>query len=305
MADHAADIHAAITLTVSALTVTTAITAPSCPRVLSVTGSAVGVVGNVVIVGTDWTGAALTDTIAADGTHAVFGSVAFKTVASIAVPIGSGTISVGVQDRLYTVHEARAFRDAGIYPLADSATYPDADILAAEEYVRRRFEAALRTALLPTQAIDMLDAVASSTLCVSGKNPAHESPRKPLTVTAANIGGVALTAPELGCVKAHGSGRVVRTDGGSWADSVTYPDLAVLITYWHGWSTVPELAKRAALLYTVRTLAQGEIPLGGRDYTDTGPPARFPYPGKRPHWTGDDEVDAILSELEEDTVVVA
>lgn len=97
----------------------------------------------------------------------------------------------------------------------------------------------------------------------------------------------------------------VRADGNSWSSSTSYQDLAVEVTYTYGWASVPDLIKRAALLYAIRILAQGELPLGARDYSDTGPGPRFPYPGKRPHWTGDDEVDAILVEFEEDTVAIA
>lgn len=207
---------------------------------------------------------------------------------------------------LFTVADARAFIDSGVLPLADTSQFTDEALTAAEVVVRKRFEAACRTAFLPTSITETLDGVLSDVLCVSHHNPVHEIPRQPLTVTAAAIDGTPLTAAELAAVKAHPDGRLVRTDGLAWSSASGYQDLAVSVTYTWGWTAVPELIKRAALLYCVRIIAQGELPEGAReDYASSGVMARFPYPGQRPHWTGDDEVDAILAEYEEDRVIIA
>lgn len=306
---HTADIHAAITLGAAPAAVTTAITAPPSPRALSVTGNAAGITGDVTLVGTDYSGAALTEVIALSGADTVFGREAFATVTSIGVPAqtnsGTDTVSVGVADRLYSIPTARAFADSGIQPLADAGTYPDSALTATETVVRARLEAACRCALLPSYVAEALDGTHSNILRLAFSNPTHESPRRPLTVTAASIDGVALTATELAAVKAHGDGRLVRTDGAGWSSSTGYQDLAVEVTYYHGWSVADELAVRAALLYTVRILAQGELPIGATDYDTGGRAARFPYPGVRPHWTGDDEVDSLIAELEEHRVVIA
>lgn len=80
-------IHAAITLPAAGTTtVTTAITNPDFPRVLAITGGALLMAGNVVITGTDISGASITDTIALNGTTQVAGAKAFATVTSIVVP---------------------------------------------------------------------------------------------------------------------------------------------------------------------------------------------------------------------------
>ncbi len=95
----AASVHAAITLADGATTtVTTAITSPDVPRVLSIVGNAAGITGNVVVTGTNIAGATITDTIAANGTTTVNGAKAFKTVTQIVVPArnaGGDTISIG------------------------------------------------------------------------------------------------------------------------------------------------------------------------------------------------------------------
>lgn len=83
----AAAIHAAITLPDSGTTtVTTQITNPDFPRVLAITGNAILIAGNVVITGTDASGAIITDTIIANGVAQVVGTKAFATVTSIVVP---------------------------------------------------------------------------------------------------------------------------------------------------------------------------------------------------------------------------
>lgn len=90
------------------LEVTTGITNPDVPRVLSITGNQAGITGNVVIYGTDAAGAAISDTIAANGTSTVEGTRAFKTVTKIVVPArtNSGdTITVGWTKKLGLPHK--------------------------------------------------------------------------------------------------------------------------------------------------------------------------------------------------------
>jgi len=73
---------------------------PDYARLLSVTGNASGMTGNVVITGRDAAGKALSATVALSGTDTVPTLVAFETVTSIALPArthGSGdTVSIGV-----------------------------------------------------------------------------------------------------------------------------------------------------------------------------------------------------------------
>lgn len=96
-------VHAAITLPAADTTVvTTAITNPDFPRIVSVTGNALGITGNVVIDGTDAAGTVIQDTIALNGTDTVLGVKAFKTVTSITVPARNAegdTVIVGVGNK--------------------------------------------------------------------------------------------------------------------------------------------------------------------------------------------------------------
>lgn|SRR5574341_407875 len=95
---------AATTLAVGATTtVTTGITNPAVARALRIKGNQAGIVGNVVITGTDMAGNVITDTIAANGANGVDGVKAFKTVTQIVLPqrvTAGDTISVGFCDKL-------------------------------------------------------------------------------------------------------------------------------------------------------------------------------------------------------------
>jgi hypothetical protein len=97
----AAAVHAAITLTTVPQTITAAITSPDVCRVLSVTGNAALIAGNVGLVGTDANGEAATDTIALNGVATVLGSVAFATLTSTTLPArtaAANAVSIGCGD---------------------------------------------------------------------------------------------------------------------------------------------------------------------------------------------------------------
>ena len=93
-------VHAAVALVGGDTTrVTTEITDPDYPRTLSITGSASGITGNVVINGINYSGEFITDTIASSGASTVNGAKAFKTIADITLPAKTNesgdTISIG------------------------------------------------------------------------------------------------------------------------------------------------------------------------------------------------------------------
>ena len=103
-APSATSVLAATLLTTAVQSVTTGITNPDFPRLLSVTGGDGNVTGNVTIVGTNIRGEAITDVIASNGTNTVAGVKAFKTITSISLPVYASadteTISVGITDKL-------------------------------------------------------------------------------------------------------------------------------------------------------------------------------------------------------------
>lgn len=88
--------------------VTSGITNPDVPRVLSIVGNQASATGNVVIAGTDANDQAITDTIALNGTTTVAGAKAFKTVTSITIPTRGASgdqVSVGVTKTLGLFHK--------------------------------------------------------------------------------------------------------------------------------------------------------------------------------------------------------
>ena len=99
VAPSATAVHAAITLTDAAQDVTTGITNPAVPRNITIKGNAAGITGDVVITGTNYAGAAITETIALNGATEVAGNKAFKTVTKISLPaethVGTDTVSIG------------------------------------------------------------------------------------------------------------------------------------------------------------------------------------------------------------------
>jgi len=95
---------AATALTAAVQTITAGITKPSVPRNIIVKGNQAGVAGNVVITGTNYAGQTITETIALNGATAVVGNKAFRTVASVQLPVevnaGTDTVSVGTGEKL-------------------------------------------------------------------------------------------------------------------------------------------------------------------------------------------------------------
>jgi hypothetical protein len=100
IAPSATAVLAATALTDAAQVIKTNITNPAIPRNVSVTGNASGIVGNVVVKGTNYADKAITETIALNGTATVAGVKAFKAITEIDLPIqtnASGdTVSVGI-----------------------------------------------------------------------------------------------------------------------------------------------------------------------------------------------------------------
>jgi hypothetical protein len=83
--------------------VTEGLSNPDVPRILSVTGNAASVAGDVVIEGTNVNDDIITETITSSGTSTVEGTKAFKTVTSITLPVvvdPADEISVGTGDKL-------------------------------------------------------------------------------------------------------------------------------------------------------------------------------------------------------------
>ena len=223
--------------------------------------------------------------------------------------VASGADEFTYSSGLFTLAEARAFVDGGGTPLADTAQYPDAAITACEVAIRELFTSACGIFFVPTSTTELLDGDFTHTLRTSARNPVSEVPQRPLTVTAASIDGIPLTAPELAAIKAHSDGTLVRTDGAWWGSSsawwggTIFQDLAVSVTITQGWASVPAEIKQAALMLAVRLLVGTDVPRNATSYTDGGASFNLTYAGQKPNWTGDAWIDAVLSRYCEDESV--
>lgn len=84
-------VHAAMNLGAAAQAVTTGITNPAVPRNIRVDGNVAGINNVVKITGTNYAGEVITEDITPNGTDAVDGNLAFKTVTKIDLPIQDHT----------------------------------------------------------------------------------------------------------------------------------------------------------------------------------------------------------------------
>jgi hypothetical protein len=248
-------IHAAITLLATAQSVTTAITAPTFPRALSITGSPAGaaLTGNVTLTGTDANGEPISETLALDGANTVPGRKDFSTVTAIDVPIrttAADTVSVGVATTLFSVAEARVF---GRKELADQVAYPDADILNAEAEIREAFEQVCGVAFIPATTEQYLDGSGTSSLLLSQA--------KVQAITAGVIYDSEMTASEtfdatdLADIAIYPDGRLIRRTEGSW----TSGHRNVKLTIVHGYPACPQEIRRAAIKVAIAKLVPSDL----------------------------------------------
>lgn len=95
---------AATALTAAAAVIVAGITNPLVPRNLQVIGNAAGIAGNVTVKGTAYDGKDISEVFALNGTTAVVGSKAFRTVTEVDLPAytnaDTDAVSIGVGDKL-------------------------------------------------------------------------------------------------------------------------------------------------------------------------------------------------------------
>ena len=129
-------IHAAIALDdADAQIITGGITQPDYPRILSITGNAADLAGNVVIIGRNVEGVMIAEIIALDETSTVPGTLAFAEILSIEVPArttAGDTVSVGWGD-VFGMPELMDYAACLLLKLFDGATDAGTLVLDADE----------------------------------------------------------------------------------------------------------------------------------------------------------------------------
>lgn len=196
---------------------------------------------------------------------------------------------------LFTTAEARAFNGG---QLQDPVSFPTADITTAEARIQAEFTRLCGVAFVATSTTEALDGVYSDTIRVNLHNPLREMPQRAISVTAAAIDGVALTATELADLACYPSGKVIRKTLGYWYGAS--PNRRnVSITYSHGYATVPPDITRAALIVACAQLVPTDISARATSYSDGMMTYQLTYAGSWPHPFGIPEVDAILERFRE------
>lgn len=125
-------ILAATALTDGGQSITGGITDPDVARSVKIKGNAATITGDVVITGTNIKDEEMTETIALNGSTEVLGNKAFKTIASIDLPVevnaGTDTVSVGTANKLglpYLLSRntiLKAYRDNSLEGTAPTVT---------------------------------------------------------------------------------------------------------------------------------------------------------------------------------------
>lgn len=183
-------------------------------------------------------------------------------------------------DAYFTVAEAREQEPA----LASSATYSDDDINAMRVAVEQALEHACKVAFVPRTATnERRDGTGGYELLL--KNA------RPTLVTAASIGGAALSADQLALIVCYESGIVYYPNG--WVRGRGN----VLVTYTHGYESVPGRVKRAAIKLTKRFLV--DTPVSDRATSMTNPEGATQFlvtAGVRGAITDVPEVNAIIDQ---------
>lgn len=189
-----------------------------------------------------------------------------------------------VGDALFSEAELRAF-DAGA--AADTATYPDAALVAMHELVAEAFEQIVGTAMGLRFTREYLDGDGSNVLWV--KNTAVGSVLAAATRARGTNTWTALTVDELATVVANSAGRVVR-ESGYWPQGT----VNVRVDYTYGLQPVPFELKRAAMWVARTNLVGSNLPRRAITQLDPLGSYRLAVPGERGSWFGDPEVDRVL-----------
>lgn len=196
---------------------------------------------------------------------------------------------------LFTVDEARAFEGG---KLADTSTYPDADIQAMAELVGDLFAQICGVRFEPTTETDeRADGTGTDQLWV--KHHRLQS------VTACSIysptGQVLeeLDPTALADLAVYPEGKIVRLSRGIFA----WGRRNVKLTYVHGWAITPPAVKRAALRLALDELVASDISSRVTQMADGDLRYSFSVPGRgKTEWTGIPVVDTVLRTYNETLV---
>ena len=283
----------------------------AAPTVTSVTPSTGGTIGGttVLIVGTGFTN---TSTVTIGGVSADCEYSSSTLLAATTPPNVSGALTVAVTNAdgtstdavtftysssgIFTVAEARAYSKT---KLESTAVYSNAVITAKEAAIRAKFERIIGVALTATASTEYYDGDGTATLYLAHHNPwAEATPRSVSvpSVTVISIDGTetAFTATELSDLVCYPH-KLVRRSGAFATGSRN-----VRVVYTHGYSTVPEDIKQAAMEVLTMQPPDGLVPTNVTSYATDGSDGTVNWSrvkdAARSRWFGNEMVDSVLRE---------
>jgi len=122
-------VHAGIIQSPGAVSLSVNLINPAVPRALRIKGNVSGIAGNVVITGTNYAGAAITETIALNGSSVVEGAKAFKTVTNVLLPAQTHT-PANQTETIEITHECDSAGDITMTITSAQLTAPKAVVVA-------------------------------------------------------------------------------------------------------------------------------------------------------------------------------
>jgi hypothetical protein len=183
---------------------------------------------------------------------------------------------------LFTVPEIRALTlNAQQTPLASTANYPIATIVAARDRITRRIEHFCDVSFTPRFAYRVLPGSGTHLLEV----PDH----RVTDVLAATINGAAQTAAEI-----VPDDRLLEHTGGVWSTGTRSNPRNVTVSYEHGWETPPLDLARAALLLTYYDLVPSSEPARALSVTNEFGNIRLSTPGPN-SLSGYPDIDEVIN----------
>jgi hypothetical protein len=186
-----------------------------------------------------------------------------------------------VGGNLFSLADLRAFGDRA---LANTASYPDADLRAARTRVTDLFADVCETSFIPRYGRDTLDGSGSLDLFLTRKRVSR--------LISITVAGVAYSAPDLALVSVYPSGRLSKT--GYWTTGLRN----TVVAYEHGWPHVPADISRAAMTLARYELVESNISDRMLSFDNDLGTVRLSVPGRN-FPTGIPVVDATLARYDE------
>jgi hypothetical protein len=189
-------VHAAMNLGAAVQAITTGITNPAVPRNIRIDGNVSGINGKVKITGINFAGDAISEEIQANGTTAVDGALAFKTVTKIDLPVQNHTPAAQTE----TIQVTAGCSSAGditvtvtATALGDDSPAPVTVALTTDDNTAAEVAAKIVDALNDDDTINAafiasVTGVGEDTVTLTAKVPAVNDTNLSIAVTAGSTG---------------------------------------------------------------------------------------------------------------------